>query len=140
MVGYGKMAQCAVAVVSYLAERYASGDVVGSAEVARVRNLSKPLVAKVLTMLSQAGYVRGAPGPGGGYRLEVAPEELTLKEVVGTFERVGEVMMCPFGPGYCGTANPCPMHDEILAMGEGLERFLSGGNFGMFCRETEVAG
>ena len=38
MVGYGKMAQSGVAVVSYLAERYADDAVVSSAEVAAARN------------------------------------------------------------------------------------------------------
>ncbi|CAN5326242.1 hypothetical protein BH23VER1_BH23VER1_05200 [soil metagenome] len=132
MQGYGKMAQTAIATVTALAESYGGGGVMSSAGVAAARNLPKPLVAKVLTQLSRVGLVEGAPGPGGGYRLSVEPSELTLHAVVASFERIGEPLMCPLGPGWCGTANPCPLHDQIAAMAGSLERFLHENHFGMF--------
>ena len=69
MTPYGKTAQNAVAAMSRLAEAYAENRLLSSIDIARDRNLPQTLVAKLLTMLSQAGLVEGVRGPGGGYRL-----------------------------------------------------------------------
>jgi Rrf2 family iron-sulfur cluster assembly transcriptional regulator len=133
MIGYGKTSQNAIAAMSYLAARYDGGQTrVSSLEIAEARHLPKPLVAKILTILSQAGYVQGAPGPGGGYALAFPPEEISLQDVVGCFEKAGAPIMCPFGPDWCGNENPCPLHDEIAGVGETLEGFLQGNHFGIF--------
>ncbi len=69
MLRYGKTTQSAIAAMSRLAEQYDGGRTrVSSGDIAATRNLSRPLVAKMLTTLSQAGLIRGSPGPGGGYR------------------------------------------------------------------------
>ena len=136
MFGSGKTSQNAIAAVSYLAEHYgAEGRLISSLEIARERNLPKPIVAKVLTTLSQAAIVKGAPGPHGGYRLAVAPGEVTLHDVVACFEEPGAPVMCPFGPDWCGKKDPCPMHDSIADLQNTLEEFLRTKHFGIFCAE-----
>ena len=136
MFGSGKTSQNAIAAVSYLSERYEPGGrLISSLEIARERNLPKPIVAKVLTTLSQAAIVTGAPGPSGGYRLAVAPEEVTLHDVVACFEDPGAPVMCPFGPDWCGKKDPCPMHDSIAELQSTLEEFLRSRHFGMFRAE-----
>ena len=59
MTPYGKTAQHAIAAVSRLAQAYdpAKKAKLGSAEIADARGLPRPVVAKVLTTLSQAGLV-----------------------------------------------------------------------------------
>ena len=129
----GKTAQNAISAISYLAECYR--DKVGpvsSQAVADARGLSKPLAAKILTTLSQSGIVRGSTGPGGGYQLGMPPAEIKLLDVVTHFELQNKAVMCPFGEGWCGNFDPCPLHDEIMALGEDLERFLVENNFGGF--------
>ncbi len=138
MFGSGKTSQNAIAAVSYLAERYPATDSrVSSLEIAEGRNLPKPIVAKVLTILSHAGYVEGSPGPRGGYRLTFPPGEISFYDVVACFEKSGPPVMCPFGPGWCGNENPCPMHDSIVELGENMEQFLHRHHFGMFVKETQ---
>ena len=90
MTPYGKTAQTAIAAVSRLAEVYdpAKRVKLNSADIAENRHLPQPVVAKVLTLLSQAGIVNGSPGPGGGYWLARPPERVTLYDVVALFERV----------------------------------------------------
>lgn len=129
----GKTAQNAVAAVSYLAECYR--DKLGpmsSQAVADARGLSKPLAAKILTTLSQCGLVNGSTGPGGGYELAVQPEQIKLLDVVKHFELQNKAVMCPFGEGWCGNFDPCPLHDEIMALGTELEHFLVSNHFGGF--------
>ena len=131
--GYSKMAQNAIAAMSYLAGQFADEDArANSAEIAAARGLSQSLVAKVLTMLSQAGYVSGAPGPKVGYRLARQPETITFFDIVSHFDPVDEALPCPFGDGYCPNDNPCPLHDQLAARRGSIEQFLKETNFGAF--------
>jgi Rrf2 family iron-sulfur cluster assembly transcriptional regulator len=132
MFGYGKMSGCAVAAMSALAESHSEGVQLSSQQIAESRNLSQPLVAKVLTVLSQAGFVHGTRGPGGGYRLARDPAAITLFDVVNLFEGHRDPSACPFGPGYCGVGDPCPLHDLLAKMSDSAATQLKKANFGAF--------
>lgn len=119
---YGKMVANAIAVMSYLAEE--PGRRAGSQEIARIRRLSQPLAAKILTQLATAGLILGQPGPGGGYTLARNPSEITLFEVASLFGQINPPELCPFGSGWCGHEAPCPMHDQIEAILESNLNFL----------------
>ncbi len=119
-----KTSQNAIAVMSRLAELYGdSAAVASSRELAKCRNLPAPVVAKIMTELSRGGLVTGSPGPGGGYRLAKRPASISLKDVAVLFERESEGL-CAYGPGWCGTNEPCPLHDSIIEMKEGLQEYL----------------
>ncbi len=123
MFTYSKLAQAGIAAVSYLAARSSEKRLVGSAEIAEARELSRQLVAKILTILSREGIVAGTPGPSGGYRLLRHPAEISLLDVVKIFEDPEDRVMCPFGPNWCGNGPKCPLHDTFFAMHqEALDR------------------
>ena len=131
--GYSKMSQNAIAAISYLAGQFVDESArASSGEIAAARNLPKALVAKVLTQLSQAGFVTVAPGPNGGYRLARPPGEISFYDIVSHFDQVDRTVPCPFGAGYCPSDNPCPVHDEIVGMRESVGKFLKLTNFGKF--------
>lgn len=134
MTPYGKTAQTAIAAVSRLAEAYDSEKRVklNSADIAEKRHLPQPVVAKVLTILSQAGIVNGSPGPGGGYWLARPPGEVTLHDVVSLFERLEQNVSCPFGPDYCGTGPQCPLHFDLLKIRDQMIAFLKTSTFARF--------
>lgn len=134
MTPYGKTAQHAVAAVSRLAEVYDPDRPVklNSADIAASRRLPKPVIAKVLTILSQAGIVSGSPGPGGGYWLARPPENITIYDVVTLFERLDQNVSCPFGPDYCGSGPHCPLHVDMLTIREQMIAFLQTNTFVRF--------
>lgn len=122
---YGKMAANAVAAMSYLAGAYgAEGRWVASIDIAREREISRPLLGKILTTLSQAGLVLGSPGPRGGYALAKPPGEISLLEIVRHFDRVDRLISCPFGPNWCGKKAPCPLHDQLAELHAQARHFL----------------
>ncbi len=85
---YGKRTETAVAALSRLAQVYDGGRTkLSASDIADDCRLQRPFVAKVLTNLSQAGLVRGSPGPGGGYALTRDPTTITLYDVFRLFER-----------------------------------------------------
>jgi Rrf2 family protein len=133
LIDYGKMSQNAVSAVSYLASQWqGTPRRVSSFEIAEKRRLPRPVVAKILTILSQAGLVKGAPGPGGGYWLAREPRTITLWDVAVLFERTDSDIMCPLGPGWCGTGPHCPLHDGLAELKSCTETFLRGQDFASF--------
>jgi Rrf2 family protein len=135
-IGYGKMSGCAVAAMSAVAEHHEDGVALNSADIAKLRNLSQPLVAKVMGALSMAGYLTGTRGPGGGYRLAMAPETIRIYDIVSVFEGVEGELECPFGPGYCGHHAPCPLHETLAALQHGYIQELKRCRLDMFVKPT----
>jgi len=134
MILYGKTSSHAIAVMSYLA---ANPDrLAGSAEIAESREISKPLTAKLLTRLATAGWITGQPGPGGGYRLARPAGEIRLIDIASLFERMDSPVPCPFGLDWCGNNDPCPLHDQILALQEAGRQFLEQTRLSAFSKET----
>jgi Rrf2 family protein len=122
-----------MAAVSRLAEVYDGGETrLNAASIARSRGFSSPMVAKVLSVLSRASLVTGSPGPGGGFRLARAPDQIRLVDVFRLFERLNETRECPFGGGICGEDGICPLHDRLAAVRDALDHFLNETTFEAF--------
>lgn len=141
MFRYGKLARQAVSAMSYLAERHGpDAPAISSAEVGRVRKIPAALAAKLLSEAASAGLARGVTGPGGGYRLAKEPKEIRLADIVSLFEREMEEYPCPFGAGYCGTGNPCPLHNDFLKLEANGRKFLEQTTLAVFVKSRKVAG
>ena len=132
MFSYSKLAQGGIAAVSYLASVAGENRLTGSAEIAADRNLSRTLVAKILTILSTAGLVNGKPGPAGGYTLTRPPSEISLLDVVKIFDDPEQRIMCPFGPGWCNIGPVCPLHDFFFDAHRKMLEMLDAQNFEQF--------
>lgn len=125
MLKYGKTAQNAISAMSYLAEVYDEGVTkLSSGDIAERRNMPQTLVAKILVVLSQASLVDGTRGPGGGYWLAKSPDQIKLNDIVMQFEKGGDRLQCPFGPGWCGNGDPCPLHDKLVELDTQMSDFL----------------
>jgi Rrf2 family protein len=140
MLRCGKTAQTAISATSLLAERYDAGRTkLSSEEVAKKRRLPRPLVAKVLTTLSAAGILSGTRGPGGGYWLARTPDTISLADITERFERESAEVMCPFGPGWCGKNQPCPLHGALSEINERWDRYLRETTLAVFTKKTAPA-
>ncbi|MBX3355859.1 MAG: Rrf2 family transcriptional regulator [Phycisphaeraceae bacterium] len=130
---YGKQTERAIAAMSRLAEVWDGGLTrLSASDIAENRGLPGPMVAKLLTALSQHGLVRGSPGPGGGYALARPPVEITLQEVWTIFERPDHSPNCPFGGGVCGVGDPCALHDRLVQMNDSVRSMLRNTTFQIF--------
>jgi len=133
MFRYGKLAQRAVGALSYLAEQQAAGiEPVSSSSVANARQMPVTLAAKLLSQTAAAGLTIGTTGPGGGYRLARPPGKIRLAQIVDLFERRNEEPPCPFGPGWCGKNDPCPIHDQFVDLEERARDFLENTTLAVF--------
>lgn len=139
MFRYGKLARQAVSAISYLAEKYTLDALaVSSAEVRRARKIPAALAAKLLSQMAGAGLTLGTTGPGGRYRLARPPEEIHLSEIVALFERAMGEFPCPFGDGWCGTGDPCPLHKDFLRLEESSRKFLEQMTLAVFVAQKSA--
>jgi Rrf2 family protein len=135
-----KSTEAAIAALSRLAEVHGQeGPGLTAAEIAGARNLSRPFVAKVLTILSGRGLVRGSPGRRGGYVLTRPPAEITLLDIAACFERLDRPTPCPFGPGHCGRREPCPLHERFATLATGMRAILSDTTLAVFAPRSGPA-
>ena len=124
---YSKQTETAIASASRLAEVYDGGITrLSATNIADSRGLQRPFVAKILTMLSQAGLVSGAPGPGGGYTLTRPPKKIRLYDIYRLFEREDNSDACPFGGGVCGVGEPCPLHNKLVEVQDATDCIPGG--------------
>lgn len=136
MFMYGKMSANAVSVMSYLAE--VPGRRAGSREIAKIRKLSTPLAAKLLTQLATAGLLAGRPGPGGGYKLAKSPKQISLFDIVSLFGQTDSPALCPFGPDWCGNGHPCPLHDKIVDVLKANQNFMKRNTLAEFVGKPPI--
>lgn len=84
------------------------GGLVTASEVAARHELPSAVVAKIFQRLAQAGLAVGTRGVSGGYRLARPAAQITVLEVIETFERLG-------APARAGGSASAPDAERRLA-------------------------
>lgn len=79
----------------------------------------------VMTDLSRAGLVVGAPGRRGGYRLARVASEITVLQVVDAVEAQDEIPRCVLRGGPCRPDGRCAVHDLFSGASEAMRSALS---------------
>ena len=101
-------------------------------KLAEATESPRSVLEQVMPSLRAAGIVRSVRGPGGGYRLNHPPEELTLERVV----RVFEGQLAPIGYATRHEPDPCPpivgrsLRPAWEQVRDSTITILSGINFG----------
>lgn len=87
---------------------------------------------KVLKDLVQSGLVTSRPGPGGGYSLSRAPDEITILDVVNAVGPLERIRHCPLGlPSH---TELCPLHTELDRAYAATEEAFAGVTLGQILR------
>ena len=90
-----------------LALAVADGGPLKLEEIAAATEAPRSVLEQVMPTLRSAGIVRSERGPGGGYRLNHAAEEITVERVV----RIFEGQLAPIG--YATRQNPDPSPEFV---------------------------
>ena len=118
-------AEYALRAVLYLAEH-------GGAEPKPTRvdeiagNLGIPAnyLSKTLQTLVKERVLRSVRGPHGGFCLAVAPEKITLFQVVAPYGDLDADRRCLLGRPECSDRNPCPAHHAWKQTSDQLAAFF----------------
>ncbi len=132
MLALTRKTDYALIALTYLARcQGRSGGVGASArQIAEAHGLPLPQLMNILKVLSQAKVLASTRGPRGGYRLAVAPERLTLLEVITAME--GPVQLTPCAEGLpvvgqgCELAGDCPVRGPIRSLHRRIYSLLNG--------------
>lgn len=92
-------------------------------EIAARQEISQKYIESIMTMLSKAGFVEGAHGKGGGYRLSRLPEEYKIGDVLRLTEgSLAPVSCLESGAVKCERAAQC----RTLPMWTKLDGLING--------------
>ena len=117
-------AEYALRAVVHLA-RNGNGEPMQAQALSDATGVPLSYMRKVLHELVRGGVLESTRGIRGGFRLAVAPKQLTLLDVVSRFDRIGPGRRCLLGRPECTDRNPCPVHDQWKATAEGIAQFFS---------------
>ncbi len=104
---------------------YGENGPVRLADIARREQISVAYLEQIFGRLRQANLVTANRGPGGGYRLSRAPEDISAGQIVRAVEESLDATSC-YGTGQCRGGAECLAHGLWSDMNRLLTSFLDG--------------
>lgn len=102
--------------------------------LAEATQVPRRYLHKVLQDLVQGGLVHSQPGPGGGYALQVPPEQVTILDVVNAVAPLERIRKCPLG--LASHTSLCPLHTELDKAYAATERAFASVTVAKLLRST----
>lgn len=104
-----RQGEYAVRCILYLCSQ-STGKVVNRREIATAMEIPKQFLGKIAQQLARSGFIEIVQGAKGGYRLLMAPREITLLDVVES--AIGEIFLndCVMNPASCRRSPFCSIH------------------------------
>lgn len=119
-------------------------EALSSTALAQRLSLPLPVLRNVLKALAGAGLLTSEQGPFGGYRLAVAPDELSVERVVEVIE--GPVALTPCcsegsapGSSECKRLDSCLIKEAVQALHQRLRAFLRSATIADLARTADEA-
>ena len=97
-----------------------------SADLAAALDTTAGFVPQILGPLVERGWIVSVPGPTGGYQATVAPERLSVLEVIEAVEGPTVTGRCIVVDRPCNQAGHCTLHHPWSRARAGLLEELSG--------------
>ena len=111
-----RTAEYAVRAVIVLAREYGQR-AVSADEIASILGAPHNYMSKTLNALARRGLLTSARGPGGGFSLAVAPDVLTVADIVEVFTDANvDDARCVLRDSPCDPAHPCAAHGRWIAL------------------------
>lgn len=107
----------------YLAS-YNNESFISIRQVSEDLNISSHFLTKILQQLTKAELMESMKGPNGGVQLKKSGDEITLIEIVAAIDGMDILTECALGLPGCGTAKPCPLHDQWADTREEIKKML----------------
>jgi Rrf2 family iron-sulfur cluster assembly transcriptional regulator len=106
--------------------RHGEAGAVCLAEIAERQEISLAYLEQLFARLRKAGLVKSVRGPGGGYRLALAAEAISVAAVVQAVDEPLHATRCDGASetGCMARGERCATHHLWAALGEEIESFL----------------
>ncbi|NOX19879.1 MAG: RrF2 family transcriptional regulator [Nitrospirae bacterium] len=93
--------------------------------ISEKQDVSIPYLEQILNKLRHAGLIRSIKGPGGGYVLQRAPEEITIADILFELEGPVAITSCLDPSEGCIRVERCVTHLLWKSLGKQIEDFLN---------------
>lgn len=93
-------------------------------QISEKLEISRHFLTKVLQQLTEAELMQSMTGPKGGVRLSRTPREIQLMEIVVAIDGTDVLTECVLGLPGCGSAKPCPLHDQWAEARDNIRKML----------------
>jgi len=107
------------------------------ADIARRQGISLSYLEQLFARLRKRGLVRSSRGPGGGYRLGRAAEDIAVGEVIGAVDESVDATRCR-GLENCQGDARCLTHDLWQDLSKQIHDFLGGVDLGQLIERRRV--
>jgi Rrf2 family iron-sulfur cluster assembly transcriptional regulator len=107
------------------------------ADIARRQGISLSYLEQLFAQLRKRGLVRSSRGPGGGYRLGRAADEIAVVEVIGAVDESVDATRCR-GLENCQGDARCLTHDLWQDLSKQIHDFLGGIDLGQLIDRRRV--
>ena len=95
-------------------------------DIAQELEVPRNYLSKILHALTRGDILDSTRGPGGGFRLARAPDDLMLAEIVGHFDHLPDKVECLLGRTECSDVDPCAAHERWKSVSREVMRFFRG--------------
>lgn len=113
------------AVTAMLEVALGSGEApLSAAEIAKRQNISLPYLEQLFARLRQHRLVESVHGPGGGYRLAKAAQEISVADIIQAVNEPIDATRC-HGKLNCHDGERCTTHDLWAELNIEIARYLA---------------
>jgi Rrf2 family iron-sulfur cluster assembly transcriptional regulator len=124
----------AVTAMLDLALHYDNGPIT-LADISRRQSISLSYLEQLFSRLRRRGLVESVRGPGGGYRLSRAAEQISVVSVITAVDEEVDATRCG-GLGNCQDNQPCLTHELWCDLSQQIHDFLAGINLAQLVERT----
>ncbi|MEM7026759.1 MAG: Rrf2 family transcriptional regulator [Pseudomonadota bacterium] len=94
-------------------------------DIARRQNISLTYLEQLFSKLKRSGLLASSRGPGGGYRLALKPEDISVARIVFSVDEPIDITRC-HGKQNCQNDVRCLTHDLWMELNLHISSFLNG--------------
>ncbi len=107
------------------------------AEISQCQDISLSYLEQLFAKLRKGGLVAGVRGPGGGYRLARAANQITVADIVCSVDENVDATRCK-GRENCQGGRRCLTHDLWSDLSQQIHEFLRGITLAQFVERDAV--
>ena len=107
------------------------------ADISQRQGISLSYLEQLFSRMRKQDLVASARGPGGGYRLSRAANDINIAQVITAVDEKVSVTRCE-GRGDCHNGGPCLTHELWCNLSDQIYDFLNGISLGDLVEEQHV--
>lgn len=101
-----------------------NGEYISLNRASKKLDISYHFLTKIFQRLTRNGLMESMKGPNGGVKLKRPSEQIYLVEIVRVIDGDKLLTECALGLPGCGTAKPCPLHQQWADTRDEIRKML----------------